>query len=123
MGVSARISSCHLSSLSLSVSLSPTVTMLFLPRLPLLLFIAFLGFCCLTQVKADELPSCKSLLAKCGDTLPGPSEECKEDGKRGEGNECFEACAHNPPLYDDERSSIECVTPDGDYVDENNQIL
>merc|ERR1712215_320531 len=48
----------------LSLSLNPTVTMLFLPRLTLLLFIAFLDLCCLTQVKAENLPDCKSLDCK-----------------------------------------------------------
>merc|ERR1711962_1953100 len=51
-------------SLSLSLSLNPTVTMLFLPRLTLLLFITFLDLCCLTQVKAENLPDCKSLDCK-----------------------------------------------------------
>merc|ERR1712243_79553 len=57
MGLSARISSCHL-----SLSVSPTVRMVFLPRLPLLLFIAFLGYCSSTIVKADgTMKSCKSV--------------------------------------------------------------
>merc|ERR1712180_469329 len=58
---------------SLPLSLHPTFTMLFLPRLTLLLSIAFIGFCCLTQVKAHKLPSslrrsrksCKTVVDEC----------------------------------------------------------
>merc|ERR1712180_471252 len=81
--------------LSLSLSLNPTVTMLFLPRLTLLLFIAFLGFCCPTHVKADNLPDCKSELAKCGTNEKWTIVDCKYDGKLGQGNECYAYCGNN----------------------------
>merc|ERR1712215_575951 len=87
----------------LSLSLNPTVTMLFLPRLTLLLFIAFLGFSCLTQVKANDKglardPFCKELEhlcklkkykglvlpSRCPDGRPGMS--CKMGCRRGRRN-------------------------------------
>merc|ERR1712002_1187168 len=75
-------------SLSLSVSLSPTVTMLFLPRLPLLLFITFLGFCCITQVKADYLNlPCESLEHNCKQYLT-PRYWCEDSS----GNTCVVNC-------------------------------
>merc|ERR1711962_439961 len=89
VSVSVRISSCHLSSLSLS--LNPTVTMLFLPRLTLLLFIAFLGFCCLTQVKAGNLPTCKSLEAQCKKENKNELIDCDD----GIGIKCIMSCIDN----------------------------
>merc|ERR1711874_956734 len=114
MGVSVRISSCHLSSLSLSLSLNPTVTMLFLPRLTLLLFIAFLGFCCLTQVKADDRPSCKSVEAQCKHVKDGITQECKHDGNTMEAKywkdkKCYHVCYHGYSI------GINCKRPDGGW--------
>merc|ERR1712215_670697 len=90
--------------LSLSLSLNPTVTMLFLPRLTLLLFIAFLGFSCLTQVKANDkgpvqvkAQTCKEKEHLCklkefkglvltGRCLDGKGNWCKMGCRRGRRN-------------------------------------
>merc|ERR1712243_190719 len=65
MGICQDLILSSLLSLSLSLSLSPTVRMLFLPRLSLLLFVAFIVFCCLTPVKPKDLPTCESVVAEC----------------------------------------------------------
>merc|ERR1712002_157557 len=86
MGVSAWISSCHI-----SLSVSPTVRMVFLPRLPLLMFFAFLGYCCNTQVKADDTQkSCEDRWEECyvlteeelNDSLRRWDLECLHEGKK-----------------------------------------
>merc|ERR1712215_130322 len=82
----ARISYCHL---SFSLYLLHTVRMMFLPRLPLLMFIAFLGYCCNTIVKADEprWPFCKSVQdgtvgdRGCDGYPKGDIRGCLQNGK------------------------------------------
>merc|ERR1712215_183981 len=71
----ARISYCHL---SFSLYLLHTVRMMFLPRLPLLMFIAFLGYRCNTIVKADDtMKSCLSVEGDCNQNPDFNDEDCQ----------------------------------------------
>merc|ERR1712126_199090 len=99
----------------LSLSLDPTVTMLFHPRLTLLLSIVFLSFCCLTQGWHYPRPTCKYVMDTCGTpnqirrTL-GEHVQCKHDGEH-EGKDCHAYCA-DPISW----SKIRCETSDGGYI-------
>merc|ERR1711874_26883 len=85
-----------LSPLSLSLSLHPTVTMLFLPRLPLLLAIIFLGLFCLPQtiVMVNGIPPCEGPdfdASKCMTSGDKVDQYCVKDGR----TTCFAECRDN----------------------------
>merc|ERR1712002_932225 len=94
------------------LSLSATVRRMFLPRLPLLMFIAFLGYCCNTQVKADgTMRSCKSVEDECHMDPIKANTGCQEDGK-----ECYVECIPPP----EEGSSKKCDDGQGGELITNN---
>merc|ERR1712215_487427 len=98
MGVSPRISSYHH---YLSLSLHPTVTMLFLPRLPLLLAIIFLGLFCLphTIVMVNGIPPCEGPdfdASKCMKKADKVDKYCVKEGR----TTCFAECIDNSGTFE-----------------------
>merc|ERR1712002_1196575 len=71
------------------LSLSFTLRMMFLPRPPLFMFIAFLGYYCNTIIKADDtMKSCLSVEEDCNQNPREDKIECQEEGKKCQ-MECF----------------------------------
>merc|ERR1712002_1044074 len=90
---------------SLTICLTP-LRMVFLPRLPLLMFITFLGDCSNTHVKADGTKSCdsvqkcfmdsstlfKSCMKSCESALAECVNKNMSDGNVTECNQHFDKC-------------------------------
>merc|ERR1712215_416295 len=92
MGVSPRISSYHH---CLSLPLHPTVTMFFLPRLPLILAIIFLGLFCLPHTINCQDPPCagfKASNASCSASQLTLDETCWHE----KGITCVMECEEDP---------------------------
>merc|ERR1712215_408356 len=102
----------NLSLSAFTLCLSPTVRMMFLPRLTLFMFIAFLSYCCNTQVKADgTMRSCKSVEDECHMDQIEFKKECEDGGKK-----CHVECFAPP----EEGSSKKCDDGQGGVQITNN---
>merc|ERR1712215_115150 len=98
MGVSPRISSYH-HYLSLSLSLNPTVTMFFLPRLPLILAIIFLGLFCLPHTINCQDTSCTGFVPDTKPCTTDPTKLLDETCYHSTGIPCVMKCEKDGTGY------------------------